>query len=124
MIQKIHEVVEQYKPGVVFSSETRLDRDRALAMRFRLGFAHGKAVSSVGRSGGLALFWRGMILCHSKVCQSLTLMYFYPVEIWRCNNGDFPVFIVNRGDAEGELVPLEIFVCTVSGALAVRRGFQ
>jgi hypothetical protein len=29
---------------------------------FRLGFANGQAVSSVGQSGGLALFWRGDII--------------------------------------------------------------
>jgi phosphoserine phosphatase len=31
-VQELQEVVEQYRPGVVFLSETRLDRDRALAL--------------------------------------------------------------------------------------------
>lgn len=58
-VQELREVVEQYKPAVVFLSETRLDKDRALALRLRLGLANGQAVGAAGQSGGLALFWRG-----------------------------------------------------------------
>jgi hypothetical protein len=58
-VQELHEVVEQYNPAVVFLSETRMDKERALALRFQLGFENAQAVVAVGQSGDLALFWCG-----------------------------------------------------------------
>lgn len=58
-VQELREVVEQYRPAVVFLSETRLNKERAMALRLKLGFANSEAVSATGLSGGLALFWRG-----------------------------------------------------------------
>jgi hypothetical protein len=58
-VQELCEVVEQYKPAMVFLLETRMDKERALALRFRFGFGNAQAVAAIGQSGGLALFWRG-----------------------------------------------------------------
>ncbi|KAK6121388.1 hypothetical protein DH2020_044870 [Rehmannia glutinosa] len=41
--------------------ETKLHSTKAIKLRDRLGFQNGVAVSSVGRSGGLALFWKADI---------------------------------------------------------------
>jgi exonuclease III len=58
-VQELRELVEQHRPGVVFLSETRLNKDRATALRFPLGFAHADAVGATGQSGGVAILWRG-----------------------------------------------------------------
>jgi hypothetical protein len=53
--------VEEVKPAVVFLMETRLDRERALGLKRKLGFANGEAVSSNGLSGGICFFGGGIL---------------------------------------------------------------
>lgn len=55
-VQELREVVEQYRRAVVFLLETRLDKECAMALRFRLGFANAQAVGATGQSGGVVLF--------------------------------------------------------------------
>jgi hypothetical protein len=53
--------VDDIKPTVVFLMETRMDCDRGLGLKRKLGFANGEVVSSDGLSGGLVLLWRGNV---------------------------------------------------------------
>jgi hypothetical protein len=71
-VQEIRHLVDEVKPTVVFLMETRLDRDRALRLKGRLGFMDGEAVSSDGFSGGLALLWRGDV---TIAIQSLSMFH-------------------------------------------------
>jgi hypothetical protein len=54
-VQEIRHLVDDIKPMVVFLMETKMDRDRGLGLKRKLGFANGEAVSSNGLSGGLVL---------------------------------------------------------------------
>jgi hypothetical protein len=68
-VQEIRPLVEEVKPAVVFLMETRLDRERALGLKRKLGFANGEAVSSDGLSGGILLLWRGYYSGYSESFQ-------------------------------------------------------
>ncbi|XP_059434865.1 uncharacterized protein LOC132167846 [Corylus avellana] len=50
-------LVKQKKPVLVFLMETKLRKDRMESIRCKLGFLSMFVVDSVGRSGGLTLFW-------------------------------------------------------------------
>jgi hypothetical protein len=57
-VGELRDLCRSYNPEVVFLCETKKkdkDMDR---LRWSLGFPHGVAVSSIGKSGGLALWWR------------------------------------------------------------------
>jgi hypothetical protein len=58
-VQKIHHLVDEVKPAVVFLMETRMHRERALELRSKLGFLNGEAVSSDGLSGVLRYYGKG-----------------------------------------------------------------
>jgi hypothetical protein len=49
--------VKEKHPSLVFFMETKLQAHRFEAIRVRLGFQNIFVVDSMGRSGGLALFW-------------------------------------------------------------------
>jgi hypothetical protein len=58
-VQEIRNLVDEVKPAVVFPMETRMNRERSLELRGKLGFPNDEAVSAEGLSGGPTLLWRG-----------------------------------------------------------------
>jgi hypothetical protein len=51
-------MVREKKPLMVFLMETKLRSAKVELFRVQMGFGGVFVVDSVGRSGGLALFWR------------------------------------------------------------------
>jgi hypothetical protein len=51
-------LVEEKRPTILFLMETKLQRTKMTCLRVKLGFDSMFVVDSVGRSGGLALFWK------------------------------------------------------------------
>ena len=49
--------VQSYDPKLVFLSETRQSEEQMKLLRWRLGLKGCLARSSIGKSGGIALFW-------------------------------------------------------------------
>ena len=58
-VQELRHLVEVTRTAVVFLMETRMNKERALRLKQKLGFPNGEAVSSDGLSGGLLLLRRG-----------------------------------------------------------------
>jgi hypothetical protein len=56
-IQELTRLIRDLCPNLVFLSETRQHNDRVSNLRFRLGLNKSFVVDSVGKGGGLALFW-------------------------------------------------------------------
>ena len=56
-VLELHNLVRLEAPALVFVCETKIDGKRVGELTTRLGFAGCVPVSSVGLSGGLALFW-------------------------------------------------------------------
>lgn len=56
-VQELYDFVKSFSPKLVFLSETRMRAIHARNLTWRLGLSHSLAVSSVGLSGGLALYW-------------------------------------------------------------------
>jgi exonuclease III len=56
-------LVRHFNPDVLFLSETLVKRNKIEAFRYLLGFDSCVSVDCVGRSGGLALFWRNSSNC-------------------------------------------------------------
>jgi hypothetical protein len=52
--------VDEVKPAVVFPMETRMNRERSLELRGKLGFPNDEAVSAEGLSGGRHFYGEGM----------------------------------------------------------------
>jgi exonuclease III len=55
-------LVKEKRPKMVFLMETKLRRERMEAIRHKLGFPNVFVVDSVGKGGGLALFWEEDII--------------------------------------------------------------
>jgi exonuclease III len=56
-VRELCRLVKQKKPILVFLMETKLRKEKMENVRCKLGFSSMFVVDSVGRSGGLALFW-------------------------------------------------------------------
>ena len=56
-IRELHELVQRWKPKIVFLSETKMKKYRMEREKFKIGLLNGLIVPSVGRSGGLAMLW-------------------------------------------------------------------
>ena len=56
-VQELCGFVQSYSPKLVFLSETRMHTSRARNLSWCLGLSRSLAISSVGLSGGLVLFW-------------------------------------------------------------------
>ena len=56
-VRDLAALVQTYNPKLVFLSETRQSVEQRKRMRWRLGLKRCLARSSVGKSGGIALFW-------------------------------------------------------------------
>lgn len=57
-IRALRDLVSQYRPSILFLCETKAKRRKVDHLRRLLTFDHGFVVNAVGRSGGLALFWK------------------------------------------------------------------
>ncbi|XP_074337672.1 uncharacterized protein LOC141674870 [Apium graveolens] len=57
------DLVKSHKPDVLFLTETISFANKNEELRIKLGFAHCFTVDRVGRSGGLALFWKNNMDC-------------------------------------------------------------
>lgn len=51
-------MVSKYRPKFVFLMETKVCRDHAERLKYKMGFEGLFYVDNVGRSGGLVLFWK------------------------------------------------------------------
>ena len=56
-IQELRDLANQFAPTVLCIVETQISKARVKSLAVTLGFNHAYAVSSVGRSGGIGLFW-------------------------------------------------------------------
>lgn len=63
VVPKLKYLIRYYKPDALFLSETLVHSNKTDAFRYLLGFDNCFSVSSNGRSGGLALFWRASFSC-------------------------------------------------------------
>jgi hypothetical protein len=57
-VGELRDLIRSYNPTVVFLCETKKSARAMEKLKWRMGFKHGVAVDYVGRSGGLALWWR------------------------------------------------------------------
>ncbi|XP_075669974.1 uncharacterized protein LOC142639717 [Castanea sativa] len=57
LVRVLRELVQRWKPKIVFLSETNLKKNRMEKEKFKTGLLNGLIVSSVGRSGALAMLW-------------------------------------------------------------------
>ncbi|XP_031131888.1 uncharacterized protein LOC116033272 [Ipomoea triloba] len=58
IVREVVDLVSRKKPEFVFLMETKVNREHAERLRVKIGFEGLFYVDSIGRSGGLALFWR------------------------------------------------------------------
>jgi hypothetical protein len=58
LVQDLHNLVKEQKPGFVFLMETLNTKKTMESIRCHLGFEGLFVVNPVGRSGGLALLWK------------------------------------------------------------------
>ncbi|KAG2411309.1 hypothetical protein I3760_Q012500 [Carya illinoinensis] len=57
-IQVLSDLVRKEAPEILFLQETRMHSRAMERLKFKLGFFGCLAISSEGRSGGIALFWK------------------------------------------------------------------
>lgn len=93
-VRALNDLVRGRKPDVLFLSETISVASKIEEFRIKFGFAQGFSVDRVGRSGGLAVFWRNNVDCsitgysqnhidlvfneNNVACWRLTLYYGFP----------------------------------------------
>jgi exonuclease III len=56
-------LVKQYRPSLLFLSETKMREEKVKRFMWSLGYNGCLTVNSEGRSGGLALFWNFNNVC-------------------------------------------------------------
>ena len=56
-VWELRQLLKEKKPNIVFLMKTKLRSNKMERVRVQLGFKHMFVVDSVGKSGGLALFW-------------------------------------------------------------------
>lgn len=57
-VKALQKVVQQKEPILVFLTETKLNKERVEIVKDKCNFKFSWVVPCVGRSGGLALFWK------------------------------------------------------------------
>jgi hypothetical protein len=57
-VGELRDLIRSYNPGVVFLCETKKRGEAMKKLQWSMGFRHGQSVDCVGRSGGMALWWR------------------------------------------------------------------
>ncbi|KEH37643.1 hypothetical protein MTR_2g043870 [Medicago truncatula] len=63
IVPKLKYILRYHKPAALFLNETLVHSNKANEFRYMLGFDNRFVVSSIGRSGGLALFWQNSFNC-------------------------------------------------------------
>jgi exonuclease III len=63
-------LVRVHRPSLLFLSETKMRDNRVRSFMWSLGYSGCYAVSSVGLSGGLALFWLSSVSVTIKPCNA------------------------------------------------------
>jgi exonuclease III len=58
IVSSFHQLVKEKKPSLVFLMETCCSKKHVESLRVQLGYVGVFVVDPVGRSGGLALFWK------------------------------------------------------------------
>ena len=71
-------LVKQYRPSLLFLSETKMREEKVRRFMWSLGYNGCLAVNCTGRSGGLALFWS---TCTTCVCLQYVCKNFIDVKI-------------------------------------------
>jgi hypothetical protein len=61
-VRELAYLSQSLRPKLVFLCETRHDKNKVRRLRHRLGLKGFADFSSVGQSGGLALFWNESLL--------------------------------------------------------------
>jgi hypothetical protein len=57
-VGELRDLIRSYNPAVVFPSETKKKAKAMDKLQWSLGFKNGVAVDCLGKSEGLALWWR------------------------------------------------------------------
>jgi len=65
-VREIRELMDLYKPLVLFLSETKMSAQRSQDLRRRLGFQNALGVACSGLSGGLVMMWRSDVTLDVK----------------------------------------------------------
>jgi hypothetical protein len=60
-VRELRDLAKLFKPSVFCVLENQLHKSRVECLARQLGYDHSFAVSSSGRSGGLAMFWNNEI---------------------------------------------------------------
>ena len=60
-VRELREIVKNFAPTLLCILETQIDKVRVESLATSIGFDKGYVVSSVGRSGGIGLFWNNTI---------------------------------------------------------------
>lgn len=62
-VRVLHDLIRDRKPDVLFLMETIASSNMIEKLRIKFGFANCFSVDRVGRSGGLAVFWKHNVDC-------------------------------------------------------------
>lgn len=62
-VRVLGELLKDRKPDFLFLSETIITASRIVFLRVKFGFAQCFSVYKIGRSGGLAVFWKAHVKC-------------------------------------------------------------
>lgn len=62
-VRVLGDLLKTQKPDFLFLSETISNASSIETLRIKFGFAQCFAVDRVGRSGGLAIFWKRHVAC-------------------------------------------------------------
>ena len=58
VVQELRDLVERFRPELIFLSETKMMAERSELLRWKLGFENAVGVDCTGLGGGLVLMWR------------------------------------------------------------------
>lgn len=85
-VQVLNDLVRDRNPDVLFLIETISVASKVEELRIKLGFSQCFSVDRVGRSGGLAVFWKSVVECNiSRYSQNHVDLVFNEnnVQKWR-----------------------------------------
>ena len=74
-VQALRELVQQWKPKIVFLMETKMKKYQMEKEKFKLGLLNGLIIPSVGRSEGLAMLWGRNIKVEVQAILGVSLMH-------------------------------------------------
>lgn len=62
-VRVLNEMVKSHKPSILFLSETLAEGKKIEEVAMKIGFSEFYSVDRIGRSGGLAVFWKRNVRC-------------------------------------------------------------